>query len=100
VTVRAKVTNQSSEPFHEELKDQPVLDLFVGEARWSEGKPLTPDLTQLDLKPGESKSIEMQYVVKGGGTAAYARLIPDAQSIEHPFSAYMVLNYCPNFIGP
>jgi len=100
VTLRATVTNQSSEPFHAELVDQPVLDLFVGGTRWSERKPLSPDLTQLDLKPGESKSIEMQYVVKAGGTAAYAQFIPTTQYIKQPIEPYMALDYCPNFIGP
>ncbi len=51
-----------------ELKDQPVFDLWVeyqGKvvARWSDGKPLTRDLTYIELKPGESKTIEMDYVV-------------------------------------
>jgi hypothetical protein len=29
--------------------------------RWSDGKPLTADLTHLQLKPGESKTIEMSW---------------------------------------
>ncbi len=101
VTIRASVTNKGTHLFVIEVADQPVLDIvLLGQRRWSDGKQLTSELTHLELKPGESKSIEMQYVVQERYSAVYARFIPTAQSIEHPVSPSMSLTYCPNFIGP
>lgn len=76
VKLRATVTNTSSKTQVIELHDKPVLDLVIdfnkstriGMRRWSDGKPLTPDLTQLELTPGASKSIEMDWVVDEGKT--------------------------------
>ncbi len=104
VTLRATVTNGGEDTKIVELQ-QPVLDIILtdedGRHRWSDGKQLTSNLTRVELKAGESKSIEMQYVVKVPYTGVYAQFIPDAQSIEHPFSPYMVLGTsCPGFIGP
>ncbi len=69
-TVR-NITDRNGKPRTHivELKDQPVFDLLVEYqskvvARWSEGKPLTRDLTYIELKPGESKTIEMDYIVR------------------------------------
>jgi hypothetical protein len=68
VRARATVTNRDSRTQIAELEEQPVLDIIItdqnGEHRWSEGKPLTPDLMRLELKPGESKTIEMEWVVQ------------------------------------
>ena len=68
VKFRATVTNKTSEIFLIDLKDQPVLDIVTKSGgqviRWSDGKALTSDLTHLELKPGESKTIEMDYVAK------------------------------------
>jgi len=59
-------------------KDQPVLDIVISlsnsQVRWSDGKPLTRELTRLQLNPGESKTIEMDWVATNDigyhGTAA------------------------------
>ena len=97
VTVRATVTNEGAHIFTVELKDRPVLDLLAGTKRWSQ---LNSELTRLELKPGQSKSIEMQYVVEQSSFGVSARFVPDAQSIEHPISPYMIIGNCPGFIGP
>ena len=106
VTLRATARNGGSNTQIVELKDQPVLDIIVGnpdnsKIRWSAGKALTSELTRLELKPRESKSIEMQWRVDGSGTVISAQLIPNTQSIGDPFSALMVLGTsCTGFIGP
>ncbi len=68
VKLRATVTNKTTKIFSVDLKDQPVLDIVTKSGgqviRWSDGKALTSDLTHLELKPGESKAIEMDYVAK------------------------------------
>ncbi len=66
VHLRATVSNHGLQTEVMDLKDKPVLDIVIsldnGEVRWSDGKPLTPELTQLELKPGETKTIEMDWV--------------------------------------
>ncbi len=66
--LRATVTNHTTKTQVIELTDQPVLDIIIRNqgqiVRWSNGKPLTPDLTRLQLKAGESKEIEMEWTVK------------------------------------
>ncbi len=68
VKFRATVTNKTAKTFSVDLKDLPVLDIVIyvqsKTTRWSDGKALTSDLTHLELKPGESKAIEMDYVAK------------------------------------
>jgi len=66
ITVRATVTNKGTKTQVLDSKDQPVLDLIVTtggtggvKTRWSDGKALTPDLTHLELQPGQSKTIEI-----------------------------------------
>ncbi len=74
VKLRATVTNTSSNTQRIELRDEPVLDIIldhskstrIGTRRWSDGKPLTSDLTRLELAPDASKSIEMDWVVDEG----------------------------------
>jgi len=74
VKLRATVTNEtnrmSTRRVHiVDLKDRPVFDIVVETdmrqvlARWSDGKALTRDLTYIELKPGESRTIEMDYKV-------------------------------------
>jgi len=66
--LRATVTNKTSKTQTFETTDVPVLDLLVaygkGAQRWSDGKPLTPDLTHLELQPGQSKTIEMDWIAQ------------------------------------
>ncbi len=67
VSLRASVMNFGNRVQAIELKDKPILDIVFGNPdngrRWSDGKPLIPDLTRLKLKPGESKTIEMNWIV-------------------------------------
>ncbi len=67
VKLRATARNETTHPFSVELNEHPVLDLVISDgvatSRWSEGKPLTTELTQLELKPGESKVIELDFTV-------------------------------------
>ncbi len=67
VQLRATVTNSSNQTEVVQLTDKPILDIAVRvdegkTARWSDSHPLTPDQTHMELKPGESRSIEMQLV--------------------------------------
>ncbi len=109
VTLRATVTNKGAGPLTLELKDQPVLDIVVGnpdhsKLRWSSGKPLTLDLTRLELKPGESKTIEMQWQVDASESQVVvsAQLIDGPQSLNNPIRPLTVLlvNRCPGPFGP
>ncbi len=67
VKFRATLTNTGTATHLVDLGDRPVLDIVVRAGnkitRWSDGKQLIPEMTRLDLKPSESKSIEMDYPV-------------------------------------
>ncbi len=68
IKLRSTVTNLGSGTLQVELTGQPVLDIWLSSgttvlARWSDGRPLGPDLERLELKPGESKIIEMDWTV-------------------------------------
>ncbi len=69
VKLRATLTNNSPKAQVFDVPDQPVLDIWIlipiGTVRWSDGQPLTPALTHLELQPGQSKSIEMDWSTKG-----------------------------------
>ena len=72
VTLRASVTNNGEQIEFVELKNRPVLDLCISayggyNKCWSDNKPLTPDLTRLELKPGQSRSIEMKWIAEPAG---------------------------------
>jgi hypothetical protein len=103
VTVRGTVTNVGSQEHTIELKGQVVFDLRItdesGEHRWSEGKPLTSDLTRLELKPQESKILEMQWKVPYGGSGIIvtAQLIDDPNDLRGPVRATtrVYAPYCP-----
>jgi hypothetical protein len=68
VKLRTTATNRGSRTFKVEFADKPVLDLVVKTSgkltRWSNRKPFTPEMTGLELKPGESKTIEMNWQVQ------------------------------------
>ena len=66
ITMRLTVKNAGKETVVYDRKAKPVMDISVGNVdnpamRWSDGKPLTPEITRLELKPGESKVIEMAW---------------------------------------
>ncbi len=102
--LKASVTNASSQTKVVELKDRPVFDMIIGtpqggDKRWSDGKPLTPELTRLELLPGESKSIEMDWV-STGTTSVAVRFITDKRFQEVPVSTgFVIPTFCPG-IGP
>jgi len=101
VTLRATATNQGSLPFAIELTDRPVFDIVVGypeEARWSAGKPLTPDLTRLELKPGQSKTIEMQWIATTS-SMVFAPFISRSRYMDTPMGPSLVVyvGECPDW---
>lgn len=69
INLRATVMNKGTGVQVIELSDQSILDIWVSDSavvlrRWSDEKPLTPDLTRFELKPNESKIIEMDWTVR------------------------------------
>lgn len=69
VNLHTRLTNSSSNTFSVEMNDRPVFDLciegFGGYKKcWSDGKPLTPDVTRIELKPGQSKDLEMKWIAE------------------------------------
>lgn len=71
VRIHLTLTNETTHVHVVELVNRPVVDIVIDYrvlnesivVRWSDGKTLTSGLTRLELKPGESKSIEMNWVV-------------------------------------
>ncbi len=63
VTIRFTVRNEGKQTVIYDRKDKPVMDILIPggipAVRWSDGKPLTPELSRLELKPGEVRIIEM-----------------------------------------
>lgn len=110
LVIRASVTNRGSRTFKVKLKDQPVFDIFIGgldpPIRWSEGKPLAPDLTQLELGPGQSKTIEMRWIavqppghniVGVSAHFAYGQQMPGGPVVA---SVAVSVGACPGPFGP
>lgn len=105
VTLRATITNKRSQDLVVALSQNPVLDIVIGQPdtslnRWSAGKVLTPELTHAELRPGASKSIEMQWVAHLTG-----RAIVSAQFIERPNRDPIIAliglpGRCSTFLGP
>ena len=109
VTIRATLINQRAQPLRVDLVDHPVLDIAIGNPdttniRWSSGKSLTPEITQLELQPGESKTIEMQYRIDNTTSFVVisALFIADPDSIKDPIQPLSVLHVgsCPGLFGP
>jgi hypothetical protein len=91
VSLRASVTNHGQKPQSIELADHPVLDLCVSAPNyrrcWSDGKPLTPELIRLYLKPGESKTIEMKWPAEVGTYGANVLLLTEFIRPDDPARA-------------
>lgn len=107
VQFRATVTNKSATTQVIESKDKPVLDIWIGSdvaviAHWSDGKPLTPDLTRLELKPGESKTIEMNWLVQKSpvGFSVSARFNYSDRFPPLTPSVLINVGICPGPFGP
>ncbi len=107
VKLRATATNDDTIPFSVELTDRPVFDLVVRTTdkttRWSDGKPLTPDLTQLELKPGKSKTLEMDWLVQCcDSLMVTAPFIDNPKFADYPTTPGVIVNvqHCPGPLGP
>lgn len=114
LVARATVVNHGPTAQVIELTDRPVLDLSIGYRtlegstiiRWSDGKSLTQDLTRLALQPGESKRIELRWVVINpppSGLGVAATFVVDPKLIDHPVSPYIGINRpgtCSGGFGP
>ncbi len=102
---KATVTNTSGQTRVIELEDRPIFDLVIGNPdngwyRWSTSKPLTSELTRLELRPSESKNIEVDWVTDEQTQGAAAFFISDPRFPEVPIMVTLpILPYCPG-IGP
>lgn len=103
IYARATMTNTSSELQFVAVEDRPVMDLEIsslaGKIRFSD----THSLTQLELKPQESKSIELQSKVETGVpllgvTGTYITVSTEANEPQTLFTVVHVTD-CPS-IGP
>lgn len=67
IWLRATVDNTGTTTEVVDIKDKAILDIEIAleskMIRWSDDKPLTSELTHLELAPGQSKTIEMDWVV-------------------------------------
>lgn len=107
VNLRATATNHGSQVFAIELTDRSVFDLVVKTSgkttRWSDGKQLTPDLTRLELKPGESKTIEIDWNVQCcDSLLVNAPFIDNAKFADYPStpSITVFVQHCSGPFGP
>jgi len=104
VHLRTTATNHGSKTFSVDLTNRPILDLVVKTSgkttRWSDGKPLTLELTHLQLKPGESKSIEMNWHAQGSDSLlVYADFAYDDRTGVAP-STLAQVQQCVGPLGP
>ncbi|MBI4786326.1 MAG: hypothetical protein HY782_04690 [Chloroflexi bacterium] len=110
VRLEAVVINESSTTVVVETRDQPVLDIWVGGTaatprfRWSDGKFLTSDITRLELRPGESKTIDMNWIPDSsiqGPVLVQARFVYVARTYEFSLPPNTLINvkYCPGPLG-
>jgi Intracellular proteinase inhibitor len=107
VKLRATATDEGAQAFSVELTDRPVFDLVVKTAgktvHWSDGKPLTPELTRLELKPGASKTIQMDWKVQCcDNLQVTAPFIYSQKFADDPTSPYILVQvqYCAGPLGP
>ncbi len=72
IHLNASVTNSGSLARVIDLRDHPVLDMPVVDngvaSHWSDGKPLTRELTHLELAPGQTKAIDWEWNKRPTGT--------------------------------
>ncbi|MGB8648313.1 MAG: hypothetical protein WCF84_23965 [Anaerolineae bacterium] len=105
--LHARLTNYGPGTYVFESKNKPVFDMGVilddVRVNWSDGKALTPDLTQLELKPDESRTIEMDWVVTGtarSGSAWVNVIYDDLLDFHQGASVPFFVAPCPGPIGP
>lgn len=110
ITLRATVTNRTNSEWVAEITNEPIFDIVVGTReetkRWSDTNQLTSDETPFRLKPGESKTISMDWVAPEsayGPTYAYAPFrFPHSYSPGGQPSIDLWVATCPHswVIGP
>jgi hypothetical protein len=108
VHLRARVRNESPSQRAFELHDKPVLDIVVAFGdyltRWSDGKELSPDLPRLELKPGEAKTIELDWAATATASSGYANAVFIYNDRPGQYQTASVPLYivpaCPGLIGP
>jgi hypothetical protein len=94
VKFRATATNKGTKTQTINLSDYPVLDIWIEResatgktlTRWSDGKALTSEMTQLELRPGESKSIELDYAIREccNPVGARANFVYSDRALDNP----------------
>ncbi len=91
VKFRATVKNFSNETFRLDARDKPAFDILLGtkekQIHWSDGKPLTRELTQLQLAPGASKSIEMDLTMPQDRVKSATAMAIIAYNPPDPYNA-------------
>ncbi len=110
IELRVTVTNHGTTTQIVESKEQAVFDIIIRNqgpvVHWSDGKALTPDLTKLELKPGESKAINMVWTVKPPSTGnvfyvdAKFAYKPKISESSMPPSILVSVSVCPGPFGP
>lgn len=96
VILRASVVNKTSQTFIVDLQDRPVFDLCIEayggyKKCWSDGKPLTTALTHVELKPGESRTIEMKWVAEPYGEFGAGGSFIDSSNVRSSVGANVVV---------
>jgi len=114
VSLRASVRNDGAHTLVVELKDRPVFDLNLNilptradkpiiMRHWSDGKALTPDLTRLELKAGQVRTLEMEWVVDAPSgyyaASAKARFIYSPERVALPINPSVMIYIAPNCPG-
>lgn len=83
VKVRFTVENTGNQIEVIQLEEKPVMDIQIHIAAggditklyWSDGREITPERRRLELAPGESKTIEMTWVVKACGSVRVSGIL-------------------------
>lgn len=110
IHLRATAINRGPRVWLVELQDQPVFDIETSSngdtVHWSDGKPMS-ELSRLELKPGESRTLEMDVVVPKnqnyGSIGAIARYIYSSRAPSGPARPGVMINIgssCPGPLGP
>jgi hypothetical protein len=65
--IRFTARNRGHQTVIYQTQNRAIMDIIVagfqvGGLAWSDGKPLTPELTRLELQPGQEKTLEMTWV--------------------------------------
>ncbi len=115
VHLRATATNRGNRIWTVDTNGEPVFDIITSSdgkpVRWSDDKLSSPDLTHLELKPGESKTIEMDILISkdlasgypnGFFTFAQAQFYDSGAFADYWMRPGVMINVwnCPSALGP